>query len=247
MEATLAVPAATSTAAPARESAPRLKDLMEDGIYLLFVLRDGTAPHSAAELNDRVDQFLTRFERHALSFGKAPEAIQEAKYAFCAMMDEIILSSSFPIRDEWERNPLQLRLFGDHLAGEGFFDRLEQIRFDPVRNIEVYEVFYTCLLLGFQGKYLLEGSEKLGYLTARIGQEIASVHGGKAEFAPHWKPVFRFQAFVRHLLPVWVFYSILAAVAVLVFLLFTGVLGARASSLGAARAAADVPAAVHAV
>lgn len=234
-------------AAQALPDTPPLKDLLEDGIYLLFLLRSGTAPHSAAEFNQRVDGFLSQFERHAKNFGKPAEAIQHSMYAFCALLDEIILCSTFKIRDDWERNPLQLRLFGDHLAGEGFFDRLENLRYDPQKNLEILEVFYTCLLLGFQGKYLLEGSEKLGYLTARIGQEIASVHGGKAEFAPHWKPVFRFQAFVRHLLPVWVFYSILAAVAVLVFLLFTGVLGARASSLGAARAAADVPAAVHAV
>lgn len=99
-------------------------------------------------------------------------AIENAKYAFCAAMDEIILASSFSIRPLWERNPLQLRLFGEHLAGENFFDKLETMRIDPVANVEVLEVFYTVLLLGFQGKYLIEGTEKLDYLISRLGQEI---------------------------------------------------------------------------
>lgn len=67
---------------------------------------------------------------------------------------------------------MQLRLFGEHLAGERFFDKLETLRLDPVANLEALEVFYTMLLLGFQGKYLLEGSEKLNYLISRVGQEI---------------------------------------------------------------------------
>lgn len=219
------------TAAPALNATPDLIDLLEDGIYMLFLLRSGTAPHSTAEFNNRVDLFLSQVERHAKNFGKPHEAVQECKYAFCALMDEIILASNFKIRDEWERHPLQLRLFGEHLAGEGFFNRLENIRLDPKKNIELLEVYYTCLLLGFQGKYLLEGIEKLDHLINRIGQEIASVRGGKAQFSPRWKPAFRFQEFVRHDLPLWVFFSLLALVAVVMFVIFTLVLGSHVKSL----------------
>ncbi len=232
MEATLA-PALPlqEMAVQASPNVPILKDLLEDGIYLLFLLRSGTTPHSATEFNRRVDNFLAQFERHAGNFGKPTNAIHDCKYAFCALLDEIILNSDFEIRDEWERNPLQLRLFGEHLAGEGFFDRLDNLRLEPQKNIEILEVFYTCMILGFQGKYLLEGEDKLGYLTARLGQEITSIRGGKPEFAPHWKPSFRFQEFVRHELPLWVFYALLTLVALVVFLIFTFILGARTKEL----------------
>lgn len=235
MEATL-TPAAPLQGIPLQASpcAPTLKDLMEDGIHLLFLLRSGTPPHSAAEFNHRVDVFLAQFERHAANFGKAANAIQDCKYAFCALLDEIILNSGFEIRDEWERNPLQLRLFGEHLAGEGFFGRLEALRLEPQKHIETLDVFYTCLILGFQGKYLLDGEEKLGYLTVRLGQEITTIRGGKPEFAPHWKAGFRFQDFVRHDLPLWVFYALLALASVLVFLVFTVLLGNHVKSLGQA-------------
>jgi len=208
-----------------------LKNLLEDGMYMQFMLRNGATPQSAQDLNRKIDAFLAQFERHAKNFGKPIEAVQDCKYAFCALMDEIILTSNLSIREDWECNPLQLRLFGDHLAGENFFEKLEKIRRDPHKNIETLEVFHTCLLLGFQGKYLLEGIEKLGYLTGRISQEIITVRGGKTDFAPHWKPPFRFQEFVRHELPLWLFYLLIGLVALLIFIGFSFILRAQVKNL----------------
>lgn len=206
-----------------------LKDLLEDGIYLLFLLKNGNAPNSSSEFNKRIDQFLSQFEKNARNLGKPAQAVSDAKYAFCALMDEIILSSEFTLREEWERAPLQLRMFGEHLAGDRFFDKLEILRTDPAAHIETLEVFHTCLLLGFQGKYLLEGPEKLKYLINRVNQEITQVRGGKAEFAPNWRLPQRFQQYVRHELPLWLFFSLLAAVGVAVFLVYFTLLGNAAS------------------
>lgn len=235
---------ATSLAPAAPTFSKSLQDLLEDGIYLLFLLRNGNPPNSLAEFNKRVDQFLTQFDANARHLGKPPEAISEAKYAFCALMDEIVLSSTFPIREDWERAPLQLRLFGEHLAGERFFDKLEHLRLDPVANLEALEVFYTCLLLGFQGKYLLEGSEKLNYLISRLGQEITHARGGRAEFAPNWKLPQRFQHYVRNELPLWLFFALLGVVATALFFAFQWFLQGESEDLAhtQARPALNTPA-----
>lgn len=213
-----------------------LQELLEDGIYLLFLLRNDAPPNSLAEFNKRIDQFLGQFESNARNLGKPTTAIGDAKYAFCALMDETILSSEFSIREDWERAPLQLRLFGEHLAGERFFDKLETLRLDPVANVEVLEVFYTCLLLGFQGKYLLEGSEKLNYLTSRIGQEITHARGGRSEFAPNWKLPQRFQHYVRNELPLWLYFGLLALVASGIFFLFQWLLQGDSEELAQTQA-----------
>ncbi|WP_334159378.1 type IVB secretion system protein IcmH/DotU [Oryzomicrobium sp.] len=234
------------TAAP---TGPTLNDLLEDGIYLLFLLRDGNPPNSAAEFNQRIDRFLAQFESNARNFGKSPDAIADAKFAFCALLDEIVFASDFAIRDDWELSPLQLRLFGQHLAGEVFFDKLETLRLDPAAHVEILEVFHTCLLLGFQGKYLIEGTERLNYLVARLGQEITHARGGKAEFAPHWRLPFKFQEFVRHELPIWLYYALLAGVAIAVFIVFHVLLGSKADTLSkqaGAPPAATAPAAASA-
>lgn len=218
-------------AAQARTFSLTLNDMLEDGIYLLFLLQSGNAPNSANEFNKRIEHFLAQFEKNARNLGKPQQAVSEAKYAFCALMDEIILSSNFGIREDWERAPLQLRMFGEHLAGDRFFDKLEVLRTDPATHIEALEVFQTCLLLGFQGKYLLEGTEKLNYLISRVNQEITHVRGGKAEFSPNWKLPQRFQQYVRHELPLWLFFALLSVVGVSVFLAYTMLLGADADGL----------------
>lgn len=208
-----------------------LKDMLEDGIYLLFLLKSGNPPNSFTEFSKRVENFLAQFEKNTRNLGKPQQAVQDAKYAFCALMDEIILSSDFSIRADWERSPLQLRLFGEHLAGERFFDKLDTLRIDPAANIEALEVFHTCLLLGFQGKYLLEGAEKLSYLISRVNQEIMHARGGKAEFAPNWKLPHRFQQYVRHELPLWLFFALLALVAVGIFFVYTWLLDSATTDL----------------
>lgn len=235
--ATLNVPLATPVT-------PSLKEMMEDGVYLLFLLRNGNPPATQAEFNRRVDGFLSTFEKNARNFGKSPESIHDAKYAFCALMDEIVLSSDFSIRDDWERAPLQLRLFGEHLAGEGFFDKLETLRLTPDKHVETLEVFHTCLILGFQGRYLLEGTEKLNYLIARLGQEILHARGGAPEFAPHWKLPFKFNDYVRHELPLWLYFALLSGVAVVIFLLYHWILGGQSDALVAAVQPANTPALV---
>ena len=129
-------------------------------------------------------------------------------------MDEIILRSSFGIREIWERKPLQLKLFGDQLAGENFFNQLEALRARGASHVQALEVFHMCLLLGFEGKYLLEGSEKLHYLTARLGEEIALMKGKPAGFAPHWARPDHIINKLRNEVPLWIIGSVFALIGI---------------------------------
>ena len=215
----------------AANQTPSLLNLLDEGVYLLFQLRNGNHPTSTEDFNTRVDQLLGQFDRHARNFAKPPESVHEAKYAICALLDEIILSTDSLIRDSWERQPLQLRLFGEHLAGEGFFDHLDKLRMQPEKNVEALEVYYYSLLLGFQGKYMLEGLEKLHYLTSQLGQEINAVRGKPAEFSPNWKLPFKFNEMLRHELPMWVFYVVLLIAAIGIYTGLALILGNKTDTV----------------
>jgi type VI secretion system protein ImpK len=197
-------------AAPAADAPRSLLDLMSDGFYMLLLIKRGQVPLAEQPFADAVRQFLANMERNASREGIAAEDIHAAKYAYCAVVDETVLGSACSFREEWARKPLQLALFGDHLAGENFFVRLEQLRAQGAARLQSLEVCYFCLLLGFEGKYRLEGSEKLGYLTARLGDEIVYLKGKRTGFAPHWAPPDRVANVLRRTVPLW------AAAAVLV-------------------------------
>ena len=72
-----------------------------------------------------------------------------------------------------------------------------------------------CLLLGFEGKYIIEGSEKLKYLTSRLGDEIASMKGKRGGFAPHAERPDSIVHKLRSDLPVWVLCSVFALISIL--------------------------------
>ena len=136
-----------------------LLDLLYDGFLRLFLLKRGQEPNDAAAFSARVQQFLSDYERNAKRLNAANEDIYATKYAFCAALDETVLNANFAIRDAWMRQPLQLTLFGEQLAGENFFNHLEDLRAQGVPRLQSLEVYHMCLLLGFQGKYLIEGNE----------------------------------------------------------------------------------------
>jgi type VI secretion system protein ImpK len=195
-----------------------LLDLMYDGFYMLFLLRNQQAPAEAEGFREKVREFLVEFERGSSKLGAASEDVYLSKYAFCALVDEVVLQSQFSVRDAWERQPLQLQFFGEQLAGENFFARLEDLRRQGAARLQVLEVFHMCLLLGFKGKYLIEGIEKLNYLTARLGDEIAQWRGRHAELSPHWAAPDRIAHTLRHEVPLWAIASVFALLALGAFI-----------------------------
>lgn len=195
-----------------------LLDLMYEGFYALFLLKNKCEPESEEAFTAKMQTFLNNFDRGAKKLDASASDIHAAKYAFCAAVDEIVLHSQFAIRDAWARRPLQLTLFGDQLAGENFFIRLEELRSRGSAHLQALEVYHMCLLLGFQGKYLIEGPEKLSYLTSRLGDEIAHMKGKGGGFAPHWERPDQIANKLRNDVPLWSICAVFALMGLCAYL-----------------------------
>lgn len=186
-----------------------LQDLLYEGFYVIFLLRNGYQADDPPALRQNIRDLITRFKRNAEEKLKAtPVAMKLSTFAFIALLDETVLTSQTGItRDIWEMRPLQLELFGEQLAGERFFRLLDTVRQAPHPDVEVLEVFHMCLLMGFQGKFITEGSEKLEYLTTQLGNEIAHLKGHRASFAPHALPTESIVHKLKYDIPWWVITS----------------------------------------
>ena len=201
-----------------------LVDLMYEGFYALFLLKNGCGPHDKTGFADHITEFLGDVERRAKQLGVPPEDVESAKYAYCAAVDEIILRSQYGIREAWETRPLQLRLFGDQLAGEHFFQKLETLRARGIVHLQSLEVFHMCLLLGFQGKYTLDAPDKLNHLCSRLGDEIARMRGKNRGFAPHAERPDQIANKLRTDLSLWVLSSVFALAGLGAYLGFNAML-----------------------
>lgn len=211
-------PGPVRRAAQARD-AKDLVDLLFEGFYLVFLLRSQHAPRDATLFRDRVRQFLAGFERASVRLQASSEDVYLAKFAFTALIDELALGSQLGLREHWELRPLQLELFGEQLAGERFFEHLDHLRQQGAARLQALEVFHMCLLLGFQGRYALEGVEKLNYLTARLGDEIVQLRGKRLGLAPHALAPDRLAQVLRGELPLWVMGSVFACLGLVAYLL----------------------------
>ncbi len=139
------------------------------------------------DLRPKIASLLDDFERRAERYRFSSKIIQVSKFALASFVDETVLSNNFNLKEEWEKNPLQLEYFGEHLAGNKFFEKLGAM----VKQIDVtadaVEIYYVCMLLGFKGRYAVYEKERL----LQIMQETANalVKAGKirpVELSPHW-------------------------------------------------------------
>lgn len=187
-----------------------LVDLMYEGFYALYLLKSGSGPQGQAGFASQITQFLADIDRHAKLLDVNTNDVRAAKYAFCAAVDETILRSQYAIREAWETRPLQLALFGDQLGGENFFQQLDDLRARGSAHLQVLEVFHMCLLLGFQGRYALDGVDKLNIMCTALGNEIARMRRKSRAFAPHAERPDRVANKLRSDLSLWVLSAVFA-------------------------------------
>ncbi len=74
----------------------------------------------------------------------------EAFFAVSALIDEMILCSSWPGRDAWQTAQFQHRFFNTTNAGSEFFEHVTSL--EPGSG-DIREVYDWCLAMGFKGAY----------------------------------------------------------------------------------------------
>lgn len=107
-------------------------------------------------LHHRLRGVVDETLRRAAVLGFSHQDAQDMAYALVALIDEVVLGRPEEYRQFWM--PLQLHYFNENVAGDGFFARLNTVRKDPHRH-EVLQVYYLCMLFGFQGRYRIRGGE----------------------------------------------------------------------------------------
>jgi type VI secretion system protein ImpK len=122
-------------------------------------LREFDGPVSSPEtVHARIRGYVDSLKQRASRHGIAEKDTQDIVYAIVALVDEVAINTPEPLRSYWMNQPLQLHYFGENIAGEGFFTRLNLLLSDQ-RRIDVLRIYHLCLLFGFQGKYAFPGGD----------------------------------------------------------------------------------------
>lgn len=154
-------------------------------------LREGRrVPSDASAFRSRVRDLLAAADQEARRRGYPGEFVKSSVYAVVAFLDETVLGTPGPLASAWAGRPLQEEIFGDQLAGERFFQNLNDLlgRQDSTYVADVLEVHLLCLQLGFRGRYTSEDSGELRSLRRSVEKKILRIRGGYGPLSPRALP-----------------------------------------------------------
>jgi type VI secretion system protein ImpK len=206
------------------------------GLLLLAGRIRGTLQGDVAALRQQVLDELRRYQDRARTAGIANEVVVAARYALCTVLDEAVLSTPWGAQSDWAQQSLLITLHREAWGGEKFFAMLEHVQQDPARHIDLMELMYLCLAMGFGGKYLVaeRGHQRLAEIQQDLYRRIRQFRGNpEPELSLKWQGVEdRRNPLVRYV-PWWVIGAASLAVVALAFVFFYVKLGAETAPVQA--------------
>jgi type VI secretion system protein ImpK len=158
-------------------------------------------------LRSRVLAEIKRFKDQCRQLEIADRFVIAASYALCAVIDEAALPSSWEAQGDWAQYSLLMEFHEEATGGTKFFDVLEGIKVDPAQYIDLMELMYACLAVGFQGMFAVadDGNRKLEKIQQDLYQRIRDFRGPvESQLAPHWQGEDDRRRRLIHFVPWWV-------------------------------------------
>ncbi|REL30715.1 DotU family type IV/VI secretion system protein [Thalassotalea euphylliae] len=118
---------------------------------------------------------LKQLKAQGQSLNLSPQLLDKLSFMWAAFLDERVIYESDIDTTAWENNTLVSQLFGIRNSGETFFTLVKQLMNDPSHNLELLQISYLLLQLGFKGKYH-------GRRAIELNQFIAEVSHALSEF-----------------------------------------------------------------
>ncbi len=149
----------------------------------------GRAP-DADQLRRHMVEAMRSFEKRALATGLDTRSLRAARYALCATIDDLVLSTPWGAASSWGAQTLTSIFHNEVSGGERFFDILEQMQKDLGHHSEVVELMYLCTALGFEGRYRVQprGIAALAELRDSVYRTVRQRRGEfERELSPHWR------------------------------------------------------------
>lgn len=192
-------------------------------LSLVPKLRNLPFHNAINELQERLIGEIKGFENRALQKGASPNQVENSKYLLCSLIDETVLNTPWGSKSGWGHNSLSSLFFRKMWGGEEFFQILNRLKQQPAQNLNLLELAYICLSLGFEGKYrhssnglpaLEKERQDLYLLIQRIKGD------SQPELSIHWQGLRDLRnPLIRHV-PLWVFAVVAGALLMLIYMGF---------------------------
>ncbi len=162
-----------------------------------------------------------------------------ARYCLCTALDEAAMQTSWARSGEsnlgtWISEGLATSFHEDRQGGDKVYLLIGRLMSSPQEHLDLLEVVYRILSLGFEGRYRYEadGQRKHETVRQRIHNEIASQRGPvSVALSPHWQPDARGGRVSFYDFPVWITAVVLSLILLGLFGYFKYVLLTRGADV----------------
>ncbi|MBS0352011.1 MAG: type IVB secretion system protein IcmH/DotU [Proteobacteria bacterium] len=128
----------------------------------------------------KIVEEIALFLKNATESHCPQNQVLAARYCLCTAIDEFILVSSWGIKNNWHYLTLLSLIHKETSGGEKFFVILEEMAKLPKENLNLLELIYVILNLGFEGKYYNDSNSILPQIRHQLFNLI-KLHGKEPE------------------------------------------------------------------
>lgn len=206
-------------------------------ISLLSVVAQlrNTASHpDVPGLRAGIIEEIKLFEIKIKNQGISGEQAQAARYALCTLLDETVLNTPWGCNSIWSTQSLLIFFHKEAWGGEKFFLILKNCMQQPGTHLDLLELLYFCLCLGFEGRYRVEdrGLSKLEEIRENVYQIIQRQRGDvERTLSLHWQGIKDKRNVLAKFVPLWVIGSVAALLLMLSFLGFLYMINSASNPL----------------
>lgn len=185
-------------------------------LIAVFSKTRSSARHTdVGSLHQRLQNEIREFEARLRDLGLRQEQLLSARYLMCSVLDEAVLNTPWGSESPWAQRTLLSVFHGETSGGEKSFLILEKLCQTPSENLDLIELFYICISLGFEGRYRLNprGKEALNQLRDELFSIIRRYRGEyERSLSPCWIGLGRSKNQLTEFLPLWFVAALMLAV-----------------------------------
>lgn len=177
--------------------------------------RQSVSHRDVGGLHQRLTNEIRQFENNLKLMLVKPEVILSARYCVCTALDEAVLNTPWGSESGWSQRTLLSIFHNETAGGEKFFLILDRMREYPADNIDILELLYVFISLGFEGKYRVvhRGRDAIEQLRDDLFNSIRMIRGEpERSLSPSWQGMGNVRKSMARYIPLWVLASIVGVV-----------------------------------
>lgn len=132
---------------------------------------------SLSEVRGILIEDIEYFTNAALKLGLENSQVMLARYLLCTFADEMINTTYWGKENNWANSSLLGHFYNETYGGDKFFQILDQLLRAPAKYLDLLELIYICLSLGFEGKYKIKnrGQQELDAIQDSLYRQMKTM------------------------------------------------------------------------